>query len=275
MRPTSHMFHPAQSFWPALNLSLRTGATLVIPDHFAESGQGAASLLGARRLNASVRVTVIPVGRATCLKNSVMVDGEPQVLRGSLAALARNAWLAACEAPPAAARTPSHRVLLYNRSPDSPGNVRTIANMVDVASALPEGADSWAMEPGHSFCDQIRQLHASYAAVLTVHGQHMLPLVVLTPGALVIEVMHRTLHADMFCVPLMGAGLEPVRLQQGNGTYEVARCPRDFSGRYEEYDCAPRGACVLDNQKHQLSMGGVIYLSAQEVTLIVQLIHSR
>jgi len=168
-------------------------------------------------------------------------------------------------------RPPPSEVLLYNRSPEMRGNMRFVANFLDLYLALREvglRVRSWTMGEDTRFCEQAAQLHGFRGVVITPHGTHMVPLILVTPGTTVIELQPRKYRGAPFCAQFENLGVKQIHMSQtSEGELQPFRWCEPGSNPEKD----TKGAVLLE-PKHQDKLYDIVHLSRAEVARIVRLV---
>ena len=272
MHPNYHMHHAYGSLMPALDFyRLHKGSfnTLLLPrDFYERSGHVKFVTNGFRDLH-GLNLTLLEPGKVHCVDNFVLVK-ESKSMQQSLAELQRDCIVQGC-ALRQRWRPPPSEVLLYNRSPEMRGNMRFVANFLDLYLALREvglRVRSWTMGEDTRFCEQAAQLHGFRGVVITPHGTHMVPLILVTPGTTVIELQPRKYRGAPFCAQFENLGVKQIHMSQtSEGELQPFRWCEPGSNPEKD----TKGAVLLE-PKHQDKLYDIVHLSRAEVARIVRLV---
>ena len=218
MYPNLHMYHSYESFLPALHLyreKRRAFSKFILPSDFNNASHAKTVLKGYRELY-GIELEIVRPHHQYCYDKLVLVLGTMAV-QGSLGPMLQNILKQACDLPAErpVAKAP---VMIYRRNPQMPGNIRFIANEIDIQNRLADAGIAsfdWRLERTDTFCSQAKAIYTDVDCVVTIHGTHMTPLVLLKPGAVIIEVNPRQLNAAVFCTIGQGVGVRILSNKDG------------------------------------------------------------
>ena len=273
MAPNKHIYHSYESFVPSLQLYQSKKDAFkqyAIPSDFYSASHANTTIAGFG-MNHGIKLLIVDPSRQTCVDNFVLVTGIGILGVGPFGPFLKEQWMSACGLSERSSYT-DNSVLFYRRSPELYGNIRYITNWIDVEhSMIKKGINThyWKMERSYEFCSQVRLAHTTPArVVVTPHGTHMIPLVMLPAGSTIIEILPRTLSAAMFCNIMQSVDVKIVSFaESGTGFYKAEHwCDTPGFFKYEASGAA------LNHQLHQELLSETIFLDSVEIQALVAVV---